>query len=425
MTNNSQDISDSEIYVQQITLNEFPDIYDSSNTDQLFGITIDGEILKTPNENPLVHKNERFLRGIVTELDFTDELDVSKISLYNLACTQIDFMSDGMPKPLQCEKEKFDIWFLNDVVLRSCAGPEVDEQMKYLDILVKYLNRHNIEYPHLPQTVLIEECSKEYFEEHKQEAENFEKLVDHFFDLYRKLNPYQITVFRTVVTIFESPILALLLANQKITANEFAITYLTAHCINSKVFSGVNRKEEKEALQEITKDAECMLHFLDLTSTKKDEIELLIEKGESCKLEFKSTLRRNLKTNQSDSEIENSVLKTIVAFLNSQGGTLFIGVNDDGEAIGIEADNFSNEDKYLLHFANLVNSRIGKEFSSFIKWDTVTYKNKKIMEVECQPSDNPVFLKSKQEELFFVRTGPSSVKLSMSEFANYSKNRFA
>ena len=64
----------------------------------------------------------------------------------------------------------------------------------------------------------------------------------------------------------------------------------------------------------------------------------LIKRGENEKIEFKSTLRINLHTKEQDKKVENSVLKTIVAFLNSEGGTLLIGVSDCGEIIGIEKD---------------------------------------------------------------------------------------
>jgi predicted HTH transcriptional regulator len=118
------------------------------------------------------------------------------------------------------------------------------------------------------------------------------------------------------------------------------------------------------------------------------------------------------------------VLKTVVAFLNTDGGTLLIGVKDDGTALGIDVDQFPTEDKYLLHFTNLVNDQIGKQFSGQIRWNTRELHDKKILRVDCSASPVPVFLKSKDEEEFYVRTGPSSVKLSSSEVLEYSKKHF-
>ena len=153
------------------------------------------------------------------------------------------------------------------------------------------------------------------------------------------------------------------------------------------------------------------------------EDEHMIATGENEKVEFKSTLRWNLAADKADKAIENSALKTIVAVLNTEGGTLFIGVKDDGNILGIEKDQFLNEDKYLLHFASLLNDRIGKHYIEHIEWGLREVKGKKILRVTCKPSPTPAFLKNNGEE-FFVRNGPSSVQLSTSEVLEYSKKHF-
>ena len=67
------------------------------------------------------------------------------------------------------------------------------------------------------------------------------------------------------------------------------------------------------------------------------QAEELIKRGESKTLEFKATLRWNLRENRKDDKaITHAVLKTIAAFLNTAGGDLLIGVADDGTVTGIE-----------------------------------------------------------------------------------------
>jgi predicted HTH transcriptional regulator len=149
----------------------------------------------------------------------------------------------------------------------------------------------------------------------------------------------------------------------------------------------------------------------------------MIATGENEKVEFKSTLRWNLAADKADKAIENSALKTIVAFLNTEGGTLFVGIKDDGNILGIEKDQFLNDDKYLLHFASLLNDRIGKHYIEHIEWGLREVKGKKILRVTCKPSPSPAFLKNNGEE-FYVRNGPSSVQLSTSEVLEYSKKHF-
>jgi len=154
------------------------------------------------------------------------------------------------------------------------------------------------------------------------------------------------------------------------------------------------------------------------------EEEKLIQTGENAKLEFKSTLRWNVEAKRIGKEIEHGTLKTIVAYLNTDGGTLLIGVQDDGSILGLDLDKFSNDDKCLLHMANLINDKIGKQFIGLIQFGIRTISNKKILRVDCRPSSTPVFLKNNGAEEFYVRSGPSSVQLSTSQFHEYSKKHF-
>ena len=154
-----------------------------------------------------------------------------------------------------------------------------------------------------------------------------------------------------------------------------------------------------------------------------EKIFRLIKKGESDNLEFKSTLRTNLHINDFDKKIEHATLKTIVAYLNSKGGILLVGVNDEGEVIGIEKDNFQTNDKLNLHFTNLLKNTIGNQYLPLINFELVKIDGKHVLRIDCKKSDRPVFLKVDEEE-FFIRNGPSSVKLTGSELVNYIERRF-
>lgn len=151
----------------------------------------------------------------------------------------------------------------------------------------------------------------------------------------------------------------------------------------------------------------------------------MIEEGESSKLEFKSTLRTNLKTGEKDPRMEKAVLKTLVAFLNTRGGTLFIGVADDGTILGVDLNSFDgSKDKFGLHLNNLITKQIGGEFLPFINYGFVDIDDKPIMRIDCKISDRPVFLDDGKEQLFFVRSGPSSIDLHGIELLYYANHNF-
>jgi hypothetical protein len=163
--------------------------------------------------------------------------------------------------------------------------------------------------------------------------------------------------------------------------------------------------------------------FLERSDSPEDVLEL-IKKGEGEKTEFKSTLRTNLHTNELDKKIENSAIKTITAFLNSGGGTLLVGVSDIGEISGIEKDNFESNDKFSLHFTNLLKQKIGHEYFSFLDFKLILIEGKNILKVDCLKSNKPVFMRTSEGEKFYVRTGPASVELNGSKILEYIKNNF-
>ena len=115
----------------------------------------------------------------------------------------------------------------------------------------------------------------------------------------------------------------------------------------------------------------------------------------------------------------------MAAFLNSNGGTLIVGVADDGSPIGIEVDEFPNEDKMSLHLINIIKSRMGIPALTIINVNFDDYENCRVMVVKCHKSPTAVFVKDGDIERFFVRTGPATSELSASQTQEYIKYRFA
>jgi hypothetical protein len=150
----------------------------------------------------------------------------------------------------------------------------------------------------------------------------------------------------------------------------------------------------------------------------------LVLQGEGGDIEFKSTLRISLHTGNSDPRIELAVLKTIAGFVNSNGGTLIIGVGDDGTAVGIEADKFPNEDRMNLHLVNLVRDRIGPQHMMYIHPRFGDYDGTRVLIVECQKGNDPIYVKDGGIEHFYIRTGAATTELSASQIQQFVRRRF-
>jgi hypothetical protein len=150
----------------------------------------------------------------------------------------------------------------------------------------------------------------------------------------------------------------------------------------------------------------------------------ILAAGETTRVEFKSTLRVNLHTNQPDKKIEHSCLKTIAAFLNARGGHLIIGVCDDGKILGIEKDGFPNEDKMNLHLVNLIKDRMGPQHMLHIEPRFESVEGKRVLVIWCKPSNIPVYVKEGNTEQFFARTGAATTELLTSQAQVYIQQRF-
>lgn len=160
-------------------------------------------------------------------------------------------------------------------------------------------------------------------------------------------------------------------------------------------------------------------------------MEKFIEMGESNIIEFKSTLRVDLKTGKPEKFIEHQVLKTIAAFLNTNGGVLLIGVQDDKNIIGLQADfdSFSKADKldeFKKHFDNLIANSIGNRYHRNLKIDFPVVDGLTICQVKIlDKSHDEIFINNnKGHETFYIRRQASTIELRPSESAKYIRDHW-
>jgi len=147
----------------------------------------------------------------------------------------------------------------------------------------------------------------------------------------------------------------------------------------------------------------------------------LVKRPESKTLEFKSTFRWDLKNDQkNDREITHASLKTIAAFLNTEGGDLLIGVDDEGTVLGVEPDGLGNGDQYARHVSQAVVNGLGTAAATHVDPRMQKVDGKWVCLVSCQRAAEPVYLTWKGLEKndagdFYVRTGPGSRRMEGAE----------
>jgi hypothetical protein len=149
----------------------------------------------------------------------------------------------------------------------------------------------------------------------------------------------------------------------------------------------------------------------------------LIPLGESATLEFKSTLQWDVIQNQINKALRFSVLKTIAAFLNSAGGTLIIGVEDNGAIFGLGRDLKTVKGRSLDGFeqllSSLISDRIGVEFASFIKIRFEQLDGENICAVDVEQAPEPAFMAGPRGKEFFVRHSNTTRSLDLEETHRY------
>ena len=153
-------------------------------------------------------------------------------------------------------------------------------------------------------------------------------------------------------------------------------------------------------------------------------IEEMVAEGESTTIEFKCAVRTNLHTGKEDERIVWSWLRTVAGFLNLEGGTLVIGVADEGTPVGLEVDGFGSEEELLSHLMDLIKARIGEQHLQHIHPRFEEYRSKRVLAIECWPANQPVFMRHDGGLHFFVRTGATTKELDESQTQMYIKERF-
>lgn len=105
--------------------------------------------------------------------------------------------------------------------------------------------------------------------------------------------------------------------------------------------------------------------------------------------------------------VVDDIKKEIIAFANCDGGTLYIGVRDDGTVIGLD-----NADSVSLQISNMVRDAIKPDITMFLHYETIVENGKNVVVVDIQRgTDRPYYLAKKgmRPEGVYVRQGYSSV----------------
>ena len=158
----------------------------------------------------------------------------------------------------------------------------------------------------------------------------------------------------------------------------------------------------------------------------------LLVAGESQTVEFKSTTRWNLHTRAPDKRLEHSIVKSVCGFLNAEGGTLLIGVTDEGNILGLDDDlrtlgKKSNLDGYELFLRQSLDSNLSIPTAGVVRIRFERAESHDVCAVAVAASAKPVFAKAVsggEMAEFWVRVGNATKQYHGDEMMEYQANHW-
>lgn len=153
--------------------------------------------------------------------------------------------------------------------------------------------------------------------------------------------------------------------------------------------------------------------------------EKVIRKGEGTSIEFKESTSK---------ECKNAIIETICAFLNTNGGTILIGVKDNSEVVGVKDKNNKNAnmtnkaiDSFINSVSQIIRRKVGATAASNIRYNIEDYNGKRLIRINCLPARQPAILSpgKGKDQIFFIRSGAETVRIrTIRQILEYNKKRF-
>ena len=187
-------------------------------------------------------------------------------------------------------------------------------------------------------------------------------------------------------------------------------------CLLRDDFHGFIKAREQTIREEFKK-----LVRAKAVETAIDVRELL--KGEDQHVEFKQTLRWDIRTKQINPALEEVVMKEIASFMNADGGKILIGVDDSGTAAGLDPDYHTlkrkNSGSFQEHLTNLINKYLGKAANSCTEWSFHRINEKEVCLGDIGPSPRPIYITMRGEKKFYVRNNNTCQPYDVEESFDY------
>jgi hypothetical protein len=154
----------------------------------------------------------------------------------------------------------------------------------------------------------------------------------------------------------------------------------------------------------------------------------LIQHGEDDNLEFKSSFRYDYRQQKPNKALESVIIKTLGGFMNARGGSLLIGVDDEGKILGLEADyktlNRKDSDGYTQLLMSAIADKMGTPACRLVRILFHKHEQKEVCRIIVIPSPIPVYVNESGQSHFYVRTGSGTREMDVQEAITFIKTKW-
>lgn len=326
--------------------------------------------------------------------------------------------------------KKIDPRFVNDITIHILTFAISDEAYGELQDLMTKNFAFNFKI-HFPQTYQRNELSPFYSQDIRGN-ETWSSIISHFsgtshtssFVKIGSMVPYQTFPFLWMSQNRKKPL---------IRSNESSISDYMNFMSLSKGIQDLNlgsESKDREFKGSLAFPIRNHKKIVEL-SRKLKIVKSLVDRDaikESIKELFKSTKKPK------DSFLMHSIAKTLAAFYNTDGGVLYVGVEDDLTVIGLEADMGGrpySEEEIRRIFDEICRDYLGNEYSSAFKLTFLVFANFSVLKVNTKKGLEEIWVKrgsdgktlKDSEYQFYIRKNQESVQLSPKEYAGWIKNK--
>ena len=193
-----------------------------------------------------------------------------------------------------------------------------------------------------------------------------------------------------------------------------------------------NKNQETVSEETVSEETVSEETVSEETKPAKKGIADLLKLPESETLEFKSTLKWDIRQEKSNPALVLECVKTIAGFLNNRGGVLIVGYDDDNNIVyGLEKDypftsKKQNYDGWQQYFINQINDKLGKTINHYFTIESISYNGKTLAKINVKTSPNPVFTKQDNNEgNFYVRIHGQTENLNPQETQKWISDHFS